>query len=45
MYLAALNALGLPALPQGPCTPQPQEERQSAALAETLEAIDPGAIL
>lgn len=44
MHVAVLNALGLPTLPQGPCTPQPQEERQSAALAETLEALDPGAI-
>lgn len=44
MHVAGLNALGLPTLPQGPCTPQPQEERQSAALAETLEALDPGAI-
>lgn len=44
MQVAGLNALGLPTLPQGPSTPHPKEERQSAALAETLEDLDPGAI-
>jgi hypothetical protein len=44
MHVAVLKALGLPTLPQDPCTPQPREERQSSALAKTLEALDPGAI-
>ena len=33
MHVAVLKALGLPTLPQDPCTPQPREERQSSALA------------